>query len=233
MFDALLNFLGFGPDGYGNLLVRGMVVTMITATTACVGSLLLGAILASVALSKHVAIRLIWKIYRSIFSSIPTLLVLFVIYFGASAILSAVAGWDVELSAMTVGILSLVLVYSTFMAEVFRGGVLAVARGQHEACMALGIGFVPSWGSVILPQVIRYSLPGVINNWVILLKDTALVSVIGVADVVRMGQVAGNATGNQFGFLTIVGAFFVVFVALSLAMIFMFNRRHGRIYKMR
>jgi polar amino acid transport system permease protein len=169
--------------------------------------------------SKSLICEIIWKVYRSVFGSIPTLLVLFFIYFGAPGLISELSGKAVEVSPFAAGLVGLSLIYATYIAEVIRGAVFAVPKGQYEASKALGLGPVATWGRVIAPQVIKISLPGLINTWVVLLKDTALVSVIGVSDVVRVGQIAGSATGRPLLYLGVVGLFFVVVVTLSLGLV--------------
>lgn len=218
MLTNLVDMVGFGPSGYGHLFVAGMATTVITAVVSLICALSLGVVIGIVGCSKSLLCQAIWRAYRSIFASIPTLLVLFFIYFGAPNMISALTGRDVQVTPFAAGLAGLSLIYATYIAEVIRGAVFAVPKGQYEASAALGLGPIPTWAKVIAPQVIRISLPGLMNTWVVLLKDTALVSVIGVSDVVRVGQIAGSATGRPLLYLGVVGLFFVVVVTLSLGL---------------
>jgi His/Glu/Gln/Arg/opine family amino acid ABC transporter permease subunit len=215
----VLAAIGFGSSGYGWLFVKGMAVTVSMAVAASLCALLLGAALGAAACSRYRVLRVGWRIYRSIFASMPTLLVLFFFYLGAPYLAAQNLGVDIEIGPFEAGLCGLSLIYASYVAEVIRGAVYSVPRGQYEACQALGLSARPTWIRVIVPQVVRIALPGLINNWVVLLKDTALVSVIGVADVVRIGQIAGSATGRPLTYLAIVGVFFVIVVTLSLALL--------------
>ncbi|MGF6641586.1 ABC transporter permease subunit [Paraburkholderia sp. MM6662-R1] len=219
MLGDLFSALSSGSAGYGAMFLSGMAVTLAVAVSSLVTALLFGVLVGLAACSNRFLARAFWRFYRSVFSSIPTLLVLFFIYFGIPYIASRAFAFDVEVSPFVAGLCGLTLIYATYVAEVLRGAVFAVPKGQYEACEALGLTRWPSWLGVIAPQVARIALPGLINTWVALLKDTALVSVIGIADVVRVGMIAGSSTGRPLYYLGIAGFFFVAIVSVSLALL--------------
>ncbi|MEM5461913.1 amino acid ABC transporter permease [Paraburkholderia phytofirmans] len=219
MLYDFYNALGFGATGYGAMFVNGMIVTVAVAISSLFSALFFGVVIGTIACSKSIPAQAFWRLYRSVFSSIPTLLVLFFIYFGVPYIATRGFDLDVEISPFIAGLCGLTLIYATYVAEVVRGAVYAVPKGQYEACKALGLTKLPTWGGVVAPQVARIALPGLINTWVALLKDTALVSVIGIADVVRVGMIAGSSTGRPLFYLGLAGSFFVVVVTASLAVL--------------
>ncbi|MGE0239036.1 MAG: ABC transporter permease subunit [Parvibaculaceae bacterium] len=214
-FDAL----GFGPSGYGGQFLEGMLTTLVVAVASALCALIWGSLLGAMSCSKWVLPRLVWRVYRSIFASMPTLLVLFFLYFGTPYLASSLTGVSMEIGPFTAGLCALGAIYASYVGEVVRGAILAVPRGQYEACAALGLGPLPTWLRVVIPQIVKVAFPGLVNNWVVLLKDTALVSVVGLADVVRVGQIAGSATNRPLLFLTVVGLFYVVIVTASLGLL--------------
>ena len=222
--------LGFGPTGYGMQFLGGMSTTALVCIASYLAALAGGCVLGIAGAAGPIWARGIWRAYRSIFSGVPTLLLIFFLFFGIPFIDSQVFGGSIEISPFVAGVVSLSLIYAAYAGEVIRGAILNVPRGQFEACRALGLGrFATAW-VVINPQVLRLALPGLSNNWVVMLKDTALVSVIGLADVVRVGQIAGSFTKRPLLFLSLTGLFYVVVVIGSTGILRIVQRRLDRGY---
>jgi ABC-type arginine transport system permease subunit len=156
-------------------------------------------------MSRHWAPRLLADMYTTVVRGVPELLVIFLVFFGGSFVLQwafSLFGNDeyVEVSAFTAGVMALSVVFGAFATEVFRGAFQAVPRGQLEAGVACGMSRWQVFGRIHLPQMWRFALPGLGNLWIILIKDTTLVSVIALDELVRFTNIAVGATKQPFTF---------------------------------
>ena len=219
------DLLGFGPQGYGNSLASGLFLTVSLAVTSYLFSLVLGVILGFVARSSQRWVKLCWKPYSSLMTGIPSLLVIFFIYYNLPILLRGVLGFQVTVSPLTAGIVALALVYATYIAEVVRGAITNIPSGQIDASRALGLRTLSIWRLIILPQVWRLAFPGLVNLWLVLLKDTALVSLVGLNDIVRVSNVATGNTGEAFLFFAVTGLAYVVCASCSIALARRIERR--------
>ncbi|MDO5604204.1 MAG: ABC transporter permease subunit [Paracoccus sp. (in: a-proteobacteria)] len=210
-----MELLAFGPTGYGDELARGLGVTLLLAAISYVCAFVLGLALSTMSLSHFWPLRAFWRFYRSVLMAVPSLLVIFFIFFNAPMMMGALLGEAVDISPFYAGIIALSLVYAAYVGEVLRGAFLNVPRGQYEASLALGIRRWPRWRSIILPQALRLALPGLGNIWMVIIKDTALVSLIGLSDIVRQASVAANSTQRPFLFYIVALILFLLVAALS------------------
>ncbi len=212
-------------DGYGFQLVQGVGITLAVALSA----LLLGFILAILGavgeLSNRFAIRSFVLASTSIIRSLPELLVLTVIYFGGSAFLSWLWGENLQVNSFIAGVLGLGIIFSAYGSQTLRGAFLAIPRGQQEAAQALGLKTRRIFSHILLPQAWRFALPGLGNLWLVLLKDTALVSLIGLVDLMSKAQIAANSTRQPFKFYFIAGLVFLLLTTLSQLTIELFTKR--------
>jgi His/Glu/Gln/Arg/opine family amino acid ABC transporter permease subunit len=219
--------------GYLGQLAGGAVMTMQLAVLGYLAALLCGAVVGLLTLSHNSLIQAIWRAYASVVMGVPSLLVIFLFYYGGSAILAALlapfglAG-TLDVSPFAAGLTALAAVYTVYVAELVRGAVRNVPRGQFDATAALAIGRTDAWRYVILPQVARLALPGLVNIWMIVLKDTALVSLTGLNDLVAHAKTAAGATREPFIFFIAAALFFVVFSAITLRFSARLERRFGR-----
>ena len=178
-------------------------------------SFILGIVWSVIAASNRVFIRSIWSVYSSIIMGVPPLLVIFFVYYNLPVILNSLTGTYVDVSPFVASVAALAIVFSAYLGEIFRGAFLDVPKGQFEACASLGLGPVTTLTRVILPQIFRLALPGMSNIWLIVLKDTAYVSLVGLADIVRVAYVASGTTNEPFLFFISSGAVFVALAVLS------------------
>ncbi|MEF2071471.1 ABC transporter permease [Consotaella aegiceratis] len=209
--------IGFGEYGWGDDILWGVLLTISLALATLPGGLVVGLLMALGKRSNDQALRLAANIYTTIFRGLPELLTLFLVYFGAQRLINAVTGLA-DLPAITVssfqaGVITLGLVFSAFASEVFLSAFRAIPHGQWEGGMALGLSRSRIMLLVILPQLIRIALPGLANLWQNLLKDTALVSVIGLTDILRQTQIAARVTREPFLFF---GLACVLYLALTM-----------------
>ncbi len=211
-------------------LRKGIGVTIFVTVTAFALASALGLLLAVAALSRFAVLRQVARFYIEIVRGVPMLVLLFYIAFvGAPAL---VAGWNAlaiplgldpiqtrDLSLLWRAILALTIGYSAFIAEVFRAGIQSVDPGQIEAAKALGLTGLQRFRLVVLPQAIRTILPPLGNDFIALIKDSALVSVLGVADITQLGKIYAAGSFRFFETYNVVAYFYLLMtVGLSLAL---------------
>ena len=148
------------------------------------------------------------------------MLVVLVVFFGASALLQSVVGWFgyedyIEVDAFLAGTLALGLVFGAFASEVLRGGFLAVPPGQIEAAIACGMNRRQVFWRIRLPQMWRFAIPGLGNLWMVLLKDTSLISVIALDELLRWSKVAAETTKQPFTFYIVAAAIYLLLAMVS------------------
>ncbi|MDR3539270.1 MAG: ABC transporter permease subunit [Acetobacteraceae bacterium] len=210
--------------GYFQQLARGAVITMELAVSGYILALIGGAVVGLVTLLPNRAIQAVWRVYASIVMGVPSLLVIFLFYYGGGTLLGGI----IDITPFEAGLTALVVVYTVYVAELVRGAMRNVPRGQFEATAALAIRPVGAWLHVIMPQVVRLALPGLVNIWMIVLKDTALVSLAGLNDLVSHAKTAAGATKEPFIFFIAAALFFVVFSAVTLRFSARLEARFGR-----
>lgn len=212
-----LALLGFGPDGWGDQLAAGAWLTIRLAFATLPFGLAVGLMAALARNSRRRWLRIPGNVFTTIFRGLPELLTLLLVYYGGQVLLNRIAGFvtggEVEVSAFVAGLVALGLVFSAYASEVFLGALRAINRGQYEAAHALGLRPRAAFRLVVLPQLIRLALPGLANLWLVLLKDTSLVSVIALNDLLRETSVAVRATKEPFLFYFVAC---LIYLAMSM-----------------
>lgn len=214
-----LTLLSFGPNGWGDQIAAGTVATVGLAIATLPFGLALGFLAALAKNSKEPSLRIAAEIYTTVFRGLPELLTLFIIYFGGQILiqklLALVTDTYVEINGFFAGMIALGVVFSSYASEVFLSAFKGIPNGQYEGGHALGLSRGQTMRLVVLPQLIRLALPGLSNLWLVLLKDTALVSVIGIEDVLRQAGIAARVTKEAFLFFSIACLIYLVFSILS------------------
>jgi polar amino acid transport system permease protein len=216
-----LALFGFGADGWGDELLSGLWVTVQLAVTTLPLGLLIGFAVAGASLSKNPWLRRFGRAYTTAARGIPELLTLFLVYNGVAILLNAAWRWFdpqagfVELSPFVAGVVALSVVFGAFAGEVLRGAFQALHPGQIEAGLAVGLSRIDQFWFIKLPQIWRFALPGLGNLWVNLIKDTALVSIIALNDLLRMTNIAVGATKKPFTFFLLACAAYWLLSILS------------------
>ena len=202
-------------DGYLLQILLGTITTLELAISAaifglCVG--LLGALLESIPYSwlKYLTASIIF-----IVRGLPELLVLFFIYFGMTEILSQIFHRYIDVSAFMAGVIALGLIFGSYASQVFRGAFLTIDPGQIEAGKALGLTHFQIIKRIQLPQAWRHALPGLGNLWLILLKDTAIVTLIGLTDMMNQAKLAASTTHEPFYFYLIAAGIYLIITSIS------------------
>lgn len=191
-------------------LLRGATTTLAIAAASVVAGTLVGLCVALLKLGPFKPGRVIAEAYTTVVRGVPDLLVIFIIYFGGTVTLTALFGSYVEVNPFTAGTVALSIVFGAYAAEIFRGGILAVPRGQIDAARALGLSPRAAFLTVTLPQAWRLALPAYGNQSLILLKQTSLVSVVGLEELMRKGVIAVGATNQPFTFYAAVGIIYLM-----------------------
>ncbi|MCF3935436.1 ABC transporter permease subunit [Acuticoccus sp. M5D2P5] len=234
MDDSLLGLLRFGPDGWGDELLAGLRITLLLALTTAPVGLVLGFCLALMRRSDNARLRVPATIFTTIFKGLPELITLFIVYYGLSMairwVLSFVTSVHIEISAFLAGVIALGAVSASFASEVFMGALNGINRGQVEAAEALGLGRWPILRKILIPQVMRLALPGLSNLWLVLLKDTALVSVIALPDLLRRTFIAVGSTKEPFFFFTVAIVIYFIISLVSMAILALLEARFSRGY---
>ncbi|WP_082342686.1 MULTISPECIES: ABC transporter permease [unclassified Shinella] len=179
-------------------------------------------------LGRSQTLRRLADVYTTIIRGVPELLIILILYFGGTVAMTAVFGRYVEVDAFAAGVFALTIVFGAYATEVFRAAIRAVPTGQIEAAHALGLSKMHTWRLVIFPQMWRYALPGIGNLWLTLLKDTALISVVGLEDLMRKTGVAAGATHDPLTFYTVAAGLYLSFTSVSLAGLTLLERRANR-----
>ncbi|TBR44237.1 ABC transporter permease [Marinomonas agarivorans] len=219
--------------GFGHQLWLGALITIELAFASLAVGLVLGLIGASAKLSSVPVFKWLADAYTTIIRGIPELLTVLIIYFGATTVLMAIAsqfGYDeyIEIGPFAAGVTALGLTFGAYATEVFRGALQAIPKGQKEAAVALGMSRWRIFYRITLPQVWRLALPGLGNLFLVLLKDTALVSVVGLDDIMRKANIAVSSTKEPFLFYSAAAFLYLGLTIVSMAMVHLLEKRANR-----
>ncbi|MHA1536931.1 MAG: ABC transporter permease [Alphaproteobacteria bacterium] len=229
----MFELLRYGDAGWGDEILFGALRTLELAFGAVIFGLALGLVLALAQLSRSRPARLAADTFTTVLRGLPELLTLFIIYHGTSLALAGLIeglGFEgrVEINPFTAATIALGVVFASFASEVFRGAYLVVPKGQIEAGLAAGMSRGQVFRRIRMPQLWRYALPGLGNLWLVLLKDTALASVIAFDELMREVRVAAETTGKPFVFFVAAAVIYMVFTALSNFVLARAERRASR-----
>ena len=234
MLEELLKNLGlsaFSLKGFGPLLLEGTWMTIKLSVLSLLVSVLLGLIGASAKLSSMALLRIPAQLYTTLIRGVPDLVLMLLIFYSLQTWLTSFTDfmeWEyIEINPFSAGVITLGFIYGAYFTETFRGALLAVPRGQFQAAKALGMTFSQGFVHVIFPQMMRFALPGLGNNWMVLLKATALVSIIGLADLVKVAQVAGKSSQQLLAFLLLAALIYLLLTSASNAALGWLTRRYG------
>ena len=219
-------------QGYGISLLQGALLTIEVALMSLVISVLLGMLGALAKLSGSTIARVIATAYTTIIRGVPDLVLMLLIFFGGQMLVNNLAlqvGYEeyIDINPFLAGVITIGFIFGAYMTETFRGAILAVPNGQLEAGYAFGMTRWKVFHRILVPQMIRHALPGFGNNWLVLLKTTALVSIIGLDDMVRKASLAAGATRKPFTFYLAVALGFLVFTTVSVLLLRWAERRYS------
>jgi len=215
-----MELLSFGDAGWGDEMARAAVMTLAVSLSSVLLGLVLGTLAAAAKLSAIAPARWLAEGYTTVVRGVPELLIIYLLFFGGSGAARFVAGLFgyhgyLELNAFTIGTLAIGAISGSYSTEVIRGAVLAVPRGQIEAAQAIGMARGLMFRRILLPQVARYALPGLGNVWQFTLKDTALISVTGLVEIMRQAHIAAGSTRQPFTFYVVAAALYLLLTTFS------------------
>ncbi|MBB5374136.1 ABC transporter permease [Acidocella aromatica] len=227
----------FDLAGYGQQIFNGTVTTIELSVLSLVLSFIIGLLGASAKLARHRVLRGIGTVYTTIIRGVPDLVLMLLIFYSLQIWLNDFSDWldslqnsidfEFPLDPFTSGVITLGFIYGAYFTETFRGAFLAVPKGQLEAARAYGMRPLLVFRRILFPQMMRYALPGIGNNWQVILKATALVSLIGLSDVVKAAQAAGEATFRTFFFISVAGLVYLVLTVISNGVLMLLERKYA------
>jgi len=215
-----LELLILGDKGWGDEMLRAASVTLLLSLTAMSIGLFISIFGTLSKLSDKFYVRVIADVYTTIVRGIPELLVIYLLFFGGSNAVMGMAklfGYHgyIELNAFIIGSVAVGAISGAYSTEVMRGAFLAVPRGQIDAAKSVGMSKLVLFRRVLIPQVLRYALPGLGNVWQLTLKDTSLVMVTGLVEIMRQAHVASGSTYSPFTFYVTAALLYLILTTAS------------------
>ena len=216
-----MELLVFGDKGWGDELFFATLMTLSVAITAMLIGFLFALIFTPLKISKNKTLNFLANFYTTVVRGVPELLVIYLFFFGGSAAVMYVAkifGYDgyIEINAFITGAFSIGIISGAYSTEVFRGAYLSIQRGQFEASKVLGLKKNLYFLKVILPQMLRLAVPNLTNVWQITLKDTALISVTGLVEIMRQSYIAAGSTRDPLLFYSTAFALYLILTFFSM-----------------
>ena len=227
-----MELLIFGDKGWGDELFYATLMTISVAITAFLIGFFFAFIFVPVKLSKNKILKFIGNTYTTVFRGVPELLIIYLFFFGGSGAVMYVAkifGYNeyIEINAFLTGALSIGLISGAYSTEVFRGAILSIGSGQFEGAKSLGLKKITYFIYVILPQVLRLAIPNLGNVWQITLKDTALISVTGLVEIMRQSYIAAGSTINPLFFYIFAAVIYLILTTFSLKFFNKLERKYN------
>jgi arginine/ornithine transport system permease protein len=218
--------------GYGPSILEGTLLTLKISLVSLVIAMVLGICGALAKLSASPLLRGVAQTYTTIIRGIPDLVLMLLIFFGGQVLinrLGPIFGYDqyIDINPFLAGASTIGFIFGAYMTETFRGAILAVGRGQLEAGYAYGMSGLQVVRRILLPQMMRHALPGFGNNWLVLIKTTALVSIIGLDDMVRKAAIAAGATRMPFTFYLVVAINYLLITTVSVYLLKYLEQRYS------
>ncbi|OCC05343.1 ABC transporter [Labrys sp. WJW] len=212
-------------DGFAGQFANGLKTTIMLALVSGVLGMALGLLAAAGRLSRWKAMSLTISFYTTIIRGVPELIIILLIYFGGTVAISAFFGRYVEVNAFLAGVVSLTVVFGAYTAEIFRGAVLSIPQGQIEAARSLGLHPWQTWLLVTLPQMLRIALPALANQWISLVKETSLISIVGLSDIMRVAAIGAGSLRAPLSFYLAASALYLTLTSLALVIFNLLERR--------
>jgi len=215
-FDKLV----FGDAGWGDEFLIATLMTLLVSILSMGLGLFLAIITVWAKIIQNRITRFIANFYTTVIRGVPELLVIYLIFFGGNAVVMSIAkvfGYNkyIELNALTIATIAIAVISATYSSEVLRASYLAISKGQIEAAKALGMNKFSIFFKVITPQVIRHALPGIGNVWQITLKDTSLISVTGLVEIMRQSRISSNVEHSPLTFLITAAILYLCLTTIS------------------
>ena len=228
-----MELLAFGDTGWGDELFRATLMTIAVSITAMLIGFSFAAIFTPLKLSKFKSLNLVSNIYTTVIRGVPELLVIYLFFFGGSGAIMFVAsmfGYNeyIEINAFITGSFAIGIISGAYSTEVFRGAIQSIDKGQFEASKVLGIKKHIQFYKIILPQMLRLAIPNLSNVWQITLKDTSLISVTGLVEIMRQSYIAAGSTRDPLFFYSFAAVLYLLLTYLSMKLINKLEVKYSR-----
>jgi octopine/nopaline transport system permease protein len=230
-----MELLAFGDTGWGDELFRATLMTIAVSLTAMVIGFSFAAIFTPLKLSKYKSLNLVANIYTTVIRGVPELLVIYLFFFGGSGAIMFVAsmfGYNeyIEINAFITGSFAIGIISGAYSTEVFRGAIQSIDKGQFEAAKVLGFSKFKQFYKIILPQMLRLAIPNLSNVWQITLKDTSLISVTGLVEIMRQSYIAAGSTRDPLFFYSFAAVLYLLLTFLSMKFLNKLEAKYSRGY---
>ena len=230
-----MEILAFGKTGWGDELFYATLMTIAVSITAMLIGFFFAAIFTPLKLSKHKSLNLIGNFYTTVIRGVPELLVIYLFFFGGSSAIMYVASIFgyleyIEINAFVTGSLAIGIISGAYSTEVFRGAIQSIDKGQFEAAKVLGISRFGQFYKIIMPQMLRLAIPNLSNVWQITLKDTSLISVTGLVEIMRQSYVAAGSTRDPLFFYSVAALLYLFLTFISMKLINRLELKYSRGY---
>ncbi|MER9350226.1 ABC transporter permease [Mesorhizobium sp. M7A.F.Ca.US.010.02.1.1] len=218
--QSIWTLLSWGPEGWLDDIAYGALITIALALATLPIGLTIGFFIALAKQSEEPSLRLAANIYTTVFRGLPELVTLFLFFFGMPILLQHLVRYfrpdtTIDVNSFVAGMIVLALIFSSYASEVFLSAFRAIPKGQYEGGYAIGLSNWLTMRKVIVPQLLRIAFPGLENCWLSLLKDTSLVSVVGLAETLRNASIAARVTKHAFLFFGVASLVFLALAVLS------------------
>ena len=230
-----MELLAFGDTGWGDELFYATLMTIAVSITAMIIGFTFAAIFTPLKLSKNKLLNFIANSYTPVIRGVPELLVIYLFFFGGTGAVMYVAsifGYNeyIEINAFITGAFAIGIISGAYSTEVFRGAVQSIDKGQFEAAKVLGLSRFAQFFKIILPQVLRLAIPNLSNVWQITLKDTSLISVTGLVEIMRQSYIAAGSTRDPLFFYSFAAVLYLILTFLSMKLINKLEVKYSRGY---
>jgi octopine/nopaline transport system permease protein len=230
-----MEILAFGKTGWGDELFYATLMTIAVSITAMLIGFLFAAVFTPLKLSKHKSLNLIGNFYTTVIRGVPELLVIYLFFFGGSSAIMYVAsifGYFeyIEINAFVTGSLAIGIISGAYSTEVFRGAIQSIDKGQFEAAKVLGISKFGQFYKIIMPQMLRLAIPNLSNVWQITLKDTSLISVTGLVEIMRQSYIAAGSTRDPLFFYSVAALLYLFLTFISMKLINKLELKYSKGY---
>jgi octopine/nopaline transport system permease protein len=228
-----MELLYFGDNGWGDELFIATLMTVAVSISAMLIGFLFALIFTPLKLSKYKTLNLIGNFYTTVIRGVPELLVIYLFFFGGSGAIMYVAsifGYFeyIEINAFITGSFAIGIISGAYSTEVFRGAIQSIDKGQFEASKVLGFNKYIHFFKVIMPQMLRLALPNLSNVWQITLKDTSLISVTGLVEIMRQSYIAAGSTRDPLLFYSFAAVLYLLLTFISMKFLNRLEKNYSR-----
>jgi len=228
-----MGLLAFGDNGWGDELFFATLMTLAVAITAMFIGFIFSLIFTPLKITNNKILNFIGNFYTTVIRGVPELLVIYLFFFGGSAAVMFVGkifgyGGYIEINAFITGAFSIGIISGAYSTEVFRGAIQSIDKGQFEACKVLGLNKYVYSFKIVIPQMLRLAIPNLSNVWQITLKDTSLISVTGLVEIMRQSYIAAGSTRDPLFFYSFAALLYLILTFFSMKIFNKLEQNYNR-----